>query len=197
MEKKEVTKSPKKSTKKSTKKSAKSIQQPHTPQEDFMDVVSRTMDEMRVYDWEYVDGVVNVNCDVRIFGKFKEFPEWLQWGTIKGNFSVVDCGLKSLRGAPKKVKYIFDCSMNELESLAGCEEMECDAFCCDRNQLKDLEGAPYSIPQWFSCCHNPIKSFKGIPRFIGWTFEARKTKKHMNDDDILGICNIKQKNLIY
>ena len=102
--------------------------------------------------------------------------------------------LKTLKGAPKYVDGIFDCSTClQLVSLEGgpqyCKKFQClhcrslanlkgapkmcNDFCCDDcDNLKTLEGAPKYVDN-FSCRNcNHLKDLKGSPKAIQGRFDC-------------------------
>ena len=125
-----------------------------------------------------------------------EFPSFIQFGTIKGNFycsynkltslkgapievgKVFDCSfnrLVSLEGAPLRVKY-FDCSSNKLTSLEGAPKEVGGSFNCSDNKLTSLEGAPENTGRSFYCDFNILKTLKGAPKNIGGLFDCSNNK---------------------
>lgn len=58
-----------------------------------------------------------------------EFPHYINFNHT-GDFDVDNCGLKSLRGCPKKIDGYFSCQMNELTSLEdGPKEVRGSYYC--------------------------------------------------------------------
>ena len=65
-----------------------------------------------------------------------DLPEYIQFGTIKGDFSVSSCKLTTLRGMPKIVHGDFDCDDNELTSLEFAPKIVEGDFDCVNNKKK-------------------------------------------------------------
>ena len=53
-----------------------------------------------------IDVKEDIDLDLR---DLVEFPEYIQFGVVRGYFDCSYCHLKSLRGAPKEVRRYFDC----------------------------------------------------------------------------------------
>ena len=103
-----------------------------------------------------VDGSVNLsNCGL------VEFPSFIQFGTIKGNFNCSNNELTSLKGSPEKVKGYFHCSFNNLTTLEGAPKKVGDDFYCRYNHLTSLEGAPKVVRGIFVCKHNKTQFTEG------------------------------------
>ena len=65
---------------------------------------------------------INSSSDIQIIDKsLTEFPSYIHFGTVKGDFFCSGCGsLKSLKGVPKEVGRDFLCNYcNSLTSLEG------------------------------------------------------------------------------
>ena len=74
-----------------------------------------------------------------------EFPEYIQFNIVKGNFFCSFNVLTSLRGVPREVGGKFDCSNNSLTTLEDSPEKVGGDFECHHNKLKTLEGAPKEV----------------------------------------------------
>ena len=60
---------------------------------------------------------IDVRGDVILIKKdLKEFPEYIQFGTVEGDFDCSNNKLKTLRGCPRVVQGSFNCSGNQLKS---------------------------------------------------------------------------------
>ena len=118
-----------------------------------------------------VDGNVNlINCGLR------EFPSYIQFGTVKGNFFCNNNYITTLKGAPKKVGGDFECSYSELTTLKGAPKEVGGDFECSFNSLISLEGAPNVVDGYFDCSHNKIESLEGAPREVSGSFNCRNNK---------------------
>ena len=122
-------------------------------------------------------GEVDVDGDVNLSGRgLTEFPSFIQFGTVKGNFFYNNNNLTTLKGAPKKVGRSFECSYNKLTSLKGAPNEVGGSFDCSFNNLISLEGAPNVVNGYFDCSTNKLTSLKGAPRGVGGSFNCRNNK---------------------
>jgi hypothetical protein len=91
---------------------------------------------------------------------------------VNDNFFVIE-NVKSLKGCPKIVNGIFDCSRcYNLINLEGAPEVVSGSFkCSDCSNLRTLEGSPKFVGDDFDCggCFN-LKSLKGCPDEISGIF---------------------------
>ena len=152
-----------------------------------------------------VDG--NINLYKKTIGKF---PDYIQFGVVRGQFSCEKCYLTSLRGCPKKVEGFFNCSSNNLTSLEGCPLEVGETFYCDSNELTSLKGAPKKVGEDFSCrynkltslegspeivrnfycSHNNLTSLEGAPEEIGGSFYCKFNSVKFTVDDINKVCKV-------
>ena len=96
---------------------------------------------LKEYDIEsYIindDFTIDVDGDVYLYKKdLKEFPVYIQFGFVAGDFDCSINKLTSLRGVPKEVGGLFDCSYNKLTTLEGSPKEVGGYFNCNNNQLK-------------------------------------------------------------
>lgn len=80
---------------------------------------------------------------------------------VDGNVNFYDKNLKYIPLNFNYVKYVFDCSRNELISLKGCPKEVGGDFSCNRNNLKSLVGSPLIARRNVYCSDNHIKNFEG------------------------------------
>ena len=105
-------------------------------------------------------GEIDVDGDVDLSSKgLTEFPSFIQFGTVKGNFFCDNNRLTTLKGAPIEVSKVFDCAHNGLVSLEGAP-LRAKYFDCSSNKLKSLEGSPEKA-NFFNCKNNNTKFSKG------------------------------------
>lgn len=109
------------------------------------------------------DWTIDVFDDFIEFGRFDFLP--LQFNIVHGNFSVSDCGLKSLYGCPKIVEGNFVCSRNQITSLQYGPE-QTDRYDCSRNDISSLEFSPRNVYGDFNCSETKILNFEGSPGHI-------------------------------
>lgn len=80
------------------------------------------------------DLTVDVNGDVFLANRnLSEFPEFIQFETVKGNFYCQNNRLRSLEGAPNYVGKSFLCNGNMLRSLKGAPDTVDGNFFCQNN----------------------------------------------------------------
>ena len=162
-------------------------------------------------------GDIDIDGDIKItYKNIKEFPSFIQFGTIKGNFDCKHNNLISLKGAPREVKGTFDCSCNDLTSLEGAPEKVGGSFDCAHNDLTSLEGAPDKIKGYFDCGCNEIKdlkgapkvvggyfhcgdnnltSLKGSPKVVGGNFICRNNTAQFSEEDVNKVCKVESKSI--
>ena len=78
---------------------------------------------------------------------------------IQGDVNLSNLYLKELPSILTNVKVTgyFDCSDNNLTSLAGAPSSVTGHFNCSSNNLTSLDGAPRSVGGHFDCSNNAIK----------------------------------------
>ena len=159
-------------------------------------------------------GEIDIDGDIKLtYKNIKEFPSFIQFGTVKGNFDCKNNNLISLKGVPREVKGNFDCSFNNLTSLEGAPREVGGSFNCYDNRLTTLEGAPkeigidfncYSnklttlkgapkkIGRSFNCCNNQLTSLNGAPKNVGGSFVGYKNKTKFTKDDVNKVCKVEK-----
>ena len=157
-------------------------------------------------------GEIDVDGDIKItYKNIKEFPSFIQFGTVKGNFDCKHNNLTSLKGVPREVKGDFDCACNDLTSLEGAPEkvgrsFDCahnhltslegapdkikGYFDCGSNNIEDLKGAPKVVSGYFSCNDNNLTSLKGSPKVVGGNFICRNNIAQFSEDDVKKVCKV-------
>ena len=101
----------------------------------------------------------------------------VRFGVVTGDFDCSFNQLKSLIGAPQKVRGGFYCSYNKLKSLEGApKEVGGYAFNCCNNQLTSLIGAPQKVGENFLCSKNKLTSLEGAPQKVGGRFDCSCNK---------------------
>ena len=157
-------------------------------------------------------GEIDIDGDVDLsYKNIKEFPYFIQFGTIKGNFNCKHNNLTSLKGVPREVKGTFDCSCNDLISLEGAPakvggSFDCahnyitslegapdkikGYFDCGCNEIKDLKGAPKVVGGYFHCGDNNLTSLKGSPKVVGGNFICRNNPVQFSEDDVSKVCKV-------
>ena len=117
------------------------------------------------------------------------------WTVVGGSFYCNDCySLKSLEGAPKKVKKDFYCpDCNSLKSLEGApKEVGGDFYCSHCMSLESLEGAPKKVGETFDCsvCDS-LKSLEGAPKKVGAIFHCSNCAGKFTTKDVKKVSNVK------
>jgi hypothetical protein len=90
------------------------------------------------------DLTINVKGDVNLlFYRNNEFPEYIQFGEVTGDFIVSGSSLVSLRGCPITIGGFFGCfSCSKLKSLKESPQKVGGSFYCNNcEKLTSLEGA--------------------------------------------------------
>ena len=87
---------------------------------------------------------------------------------MEGSYIVGDCGLKTLKGAPKVIgvsddTITFDCSLNWLENLQYCPEIVYGDFDFTGNSITDLTTyLPKQVEMFHGGHLEYVKTLKGI-----------------------------------
>lgn len=84
--------------------------------------------------------------------KMSKFP--VKFKRVEGDFYCLDCGLKTLEGAPEYIGGDFDCSGNKLTTLAGGPKRVGGKMECVGNLLTSLEGGPKYVGGPIYCMNN-------------------------------------------
>ena len=116
------------------------------------------------------DYTIDVNGNVFLGREdFKEFPEYIQFGMIRGGFY---------------------CSLNHLSSLRGCPRIVEGDFNCTYNELTSLEDAPIIVRGDFVCNHNRLTTLKGAPKSVEGSFECYHNHTQFTEDDVRKVCKV-------
>ena len=156
-------------------------------------VIYKWLDEHGIKNYTLNDkGEIDVDGDVNLRKKgLTEFPPFIQFGAVKGNFYCSFNNLTSLKGAPKEVSGGFDCSYNKLTTLEGAPNTVDGDFDCSYNDLTSLEGAPEKVGGNFICYYNQLTSLKGVPKNVGESFIGYNNKIQFTEDDVRKVCKVK------
>lgn len=131
-------------------------------------------------------GVVKGNFDVsgQNFSNFKGFPTKVEgdFSIRKNNFNSLegctqniggsfDCSnqrgeqsLTSLKGGPKRINELYNCSNNSLISLEEGPEYVGMRFDCSGNNLATLVGGPEEVRGNYDCKDNDLTTLEGFPK---------------------------------
>jgi len=98
--------------------------------------------------------------------KIGEFPSYIQFNEVGGDFDCSECALTSLRGCPRIVK-TFTCQWNLITSLIGGPSTVSLDYYCNRNSLlTSLKGAPEILNHSFFCQFCSLTSLIGGPKIV-------------------------------
>ena len=116
---------------------------------------------------------LTIDCDTTIeisYADFEELPDYITFNTV-AEFKIKDCkNLKTLRGFPKKAKYLKIVSRHKLKKFDYTPEFVDTLLLWDCRGLTTLEGCPEKLSH-FSCqgCSG-IKSLNGVPKKLDGYF---------------------------
>jgi len=95
-----------------------------------------TIDENFTIDIKTGLGFNNLEVDTK-------FPDYIQFGTVHGNFVVGKCNLKTLRGCPHTVIGSFFCETNNLKSLEYAPKTISGSLYCANNKIPEEDIIKY------------------------------------------------------
>jgi hypothetical protein len=88
------------------------------------------------------DMTIDVHRSVKFYSELyhnvefnQAFPEYIQFGTVYGNFDISDNNFLHLKGCPIKVTKSFNCSNNALSTLELCPKFVGREFVCYQNDV--------------------------------------------------------------
>jgi hypothetical protein len=118
------------------------------------------------------DGTISVYTSVNLNSQhLGNFPKYIQFDKIYGN---------------------FDISHNELTSMRGCPIYVKRSFWCVNNKLTSLEYAPKKVAELFCCWANPVKfTWKAIWRICEVGEEILADNGHKSVNTIIESVNEK------
>jgi len=129
------------------------------------------LEDMKIKNWKYENGVVNVDGSVRLANKkLTKIP--IQFGYVSEDFWCDDNHLTSLKGSPREVGGDFHCSHNQLTSLSGGPKEVGENVWCFNNELRSLSGAPIEVGKNLDCSNNYLTSLSGAPKEVGENFDC-------------------------
>jgi len=85
---------------------------------------------------------------------------------INGNFYVNFTSIKTLKGGPKIVTNLYDCSNNKNLYLLSGAPYKVRKFLCQNCNLETLRGSPKIVKGEFNCSHNRLVSLKYGPNKV-------------------------------
>ena len=104
-------------------------------------LIKKWLDEMEITDYKInSDLSIDVEGHVTLHNKgLIEFPKFIKFNHISGDFFCSYNNLTSLKGCPASVDGFFDCSYNNLTSLEGCPKFVGGSYYCNNNKLQFTE----------------------------------------------------------
>jgi len=115
------------------------------------------------------DNTVDSWDDVIIEGSYYEkLP--VAFDCVMGDFKVLSCGLKTLKGCPDVVGGDFICNKNKLYDLKGGPTEISGDYDVRNNGLYSLEGSPKRIKGDFDCSYNNMPDLNGSPKIVECSF---------------------------
>lgn len=147
-------------------------------EEPNVDAIKNWLDSMDIKNYTInKDLTIDVSDSVKLSHKgLIEFPDYIQFNHIKGNFDCSYNSLTSLRGCPKIIEGSFWCQMNHLTSLEfGPLEVKGLNYDCSYNRLTTLKGSPKIIKGYFDCSYNKLTKYDG-PEEVGGDFYCQGNK---------------------
>jgi len=110
---------------------------------------------------------IDVKDNVKLFIlKLENFPEYIKFNTVDGDFNIAINNLTSLRGCPLYVGQDFSCSKNLLTSLEYGPLIVNKNYYCGRNLITSLIGCPKTVNGDFHCHDNKLNSFDTLTSII-------------------------------
>lgn len=153
--------------------------------------ISDWLNENAEIEGKYIinsDHTIDVEGDVSIKRGVMEFPDYIQFNIVYGDF-IFGYGGVSLRGCPKIVRGRCFFMQNNFKSLEGAPLEVGGDFICMYCNLKTLKGAPKKVGGDFNCGYNNLTSLKYISDEIGGGVSCRNnelTKLEYLPDTISG-----------
>ena len=115
-------------------------------------LIKKWLKEVGINNYSINDWKIDVNGNVTLMEsaldagnydpELEHFPDYIQFGTVYGDFDISGMGLLHLRGCPIKVTKTFNCSNNKLTSLSFCPKFVYGNFVCFEN---DVEFSRFEI----------------------------------------------------
>lgn len=121
---------------------------------------------MRKYKFQvHEDGSVSTKSDIefisqRLYGKLP-----FKFNKVEGNFICINCGIKTLEGAPRYVGGNFSCAHNQLTSLKDSPNYVGGWFNGYGNKFVSLEGAPEVVKEEFETDQFSDENYKEYIKF--------------------------------
>ena len=134
-------------------------------------LIENWLEKMNIADYE-IDpyGVVNVKGSVDLSKKGLEILP-VKFGETVG-FNCSYNNLSSLAGSPDKVRGAFLCQGNQLQSLDKGPGEVWGRYDCSYNKLTDLKGLPEQLRRGFTCTHNLLTTLEGAPKYMKGAFNC-------------------------
>lgn len=139
------------------------------PQDDTL-----TIEECINGTFELVDGLYNVNGDVKFPPKYKSATKKIKFkfGKVTGDFDCSGTGLATLENCPVEVGGNFECGSNLIKNLKNAPAVVGGDFVATNCKLASLQGAPNKINGGFFIAGNNLITLEGSPQKITGMFAA-------------------------
>lgn len=120
------------------------------------------------------DLTVDVFQDVYLEDIIEKCP--IKFGTVKGDFVIQSCRLKTLENIPRIIEGNFICSINELKSLKGGPQVVGQDYQAEFNELETLEGISEHINGNLLLRGNMLKDLSFAPISVNGYIDLEKNQ---------------------
>lgn len=148
--------------------------------DDEEDLIDRVNTKFLVEEWlkkynvknyrlqERSDGFfeINVKGSVRIWGLMEDFPEYIKFGRVTGNFSISDSSLTSFEGFPRSVGILKISNCKLPDTLEGISKEITGELQLGTLDIKSLKGLPDKIKKVTIGYCSKLISLEGLPKTI-------------------------------
>jgi len=98
-------------------------------------LIEKWLKQQQIYTYTINDDMtIDVTDRVRIRPDTGNFPDYIQFNKINGDFNCNDCKLTTLRGCPTHVTDAFFCSRNYLTTMKYAPKIVENNFWCTGNK---------------------------------------------------------------
>jgi len=132
--------------------------------------ITEWLHKMKIYSYYINNGIVSSKDSVNIQNKGLEYIP-VQFGKIYGTFNCSFNNLKTLAGCPCWIRDDFRANNNlELSNLIGGPEETGSHYMVHECGLTSLKGGAKKVGNNFDILHNKLKSLKYSPEYVGWDY---------------------------
>lgn len=170
------------------------------------DMINQWIKENCILEGSYKindDNTIDVDGDILIqiyAQKIKEFPSYIQFNVINGDFTYLINSnnveyLQSLKGGPKYVKGNFTCNYSRIKTLEHAPiKVEKDFSIQYSFLLESLEGGPKYVGQDYICSDcKSLVSLEGISKYIGHNLYCRRCKMYFPENYVRSLTKVSNK----